>query len=183
MEQKETPTITAGELIGNINGICLRKDSYLFGYYANKWKNSPSEQVSFGWVYNQITTCKELADTSKDKLPAVTFSTTTPRLAKGVEVWNKVLAYDIDHIEADEVVRVKELLRNEAALIYVTPSGKGLRVVFVCETENFTATWHAGKNYLLSLGIVVDEKCKNIDRLSFLSYDPEAVCNIGEGDL
>ena len=124
----------------------------------------------------------------KRKLPAfifqATFDETTSKSGK-TGTWRKqaatrltgLVVMDIDHVESEEL-RVKsdefaaadfKLRATELGilLIYITPSGHGLKIVFKARTEwgNLIDNQHAMAKVL---GVVVDESCKDASRMSFI---------------
>ena len=129
----------------------------------------------------------------KRKLPAfifqATFDETTSKTGK-TGAWRKqsatrltgLVVMDIDHIESEEL-RVKS--EDFAAadfpqkakelgilLIYITPSGHGLKIVFKARTEwgNLIDNQHAMAKVL---GVEVDESCKDASRMSFICKESD----------
>ena len=127
----------------------------------------------------------------KRKLPAfifqATFDETTSKSGK-TGAWRKqsatrltgLVVMDIDHV--DEPRKVFErwglgtddtasCLKN-ILLIYVTPSGKGLKIVFKARTEwgNLIDNQHAMAKLL---GVEVDESCKDASRMSFICKESD----------
>ena len=72
-------------------------------------------------------------------------------------------------------------------LCYRTISGDGLRIIFRYEVEDgdmkqqkefYKRVFLAGNNYYAQLlNVKIDEKCKNVTRLSGLAYDPDVYYN------
>ena len=89
---------------------------------------------------------------------------------------------DFDNI--DDPQRLKEcadLAKHDphTFLMYVTPSGRGLRVLFRYATQAsqvaYIDAWTVGQqHYAQLLGLASDPACKDVTRLSFYSYDPDA---------
>ena len=127
----------------------------------------------------------------KRKLPAfifqATFDETTSKSGK-TGAWRKqsatrltgLVVMDIDHV--DEPRKVFErwglgtddtasCLKN-ILLIYVTPSGKGLKIVFKARMEwgNLIDNQHAMAKLL---GVEVDESCKDASRMSFICKESD----------
>ena len=135
---------------------------------------------------------RETGDASlKRKLPAfifqATFDETTSKSGK-TGAWRKqsatrltgLVVMDIDHV--DEPRKVFErwglgtddtasCLKN-ILLIYVTPSGKGLKIVFKARMEwgNLIDNQHAMAKLL---GVEVDESCKDASRMSFICKESD----------
>ena len=126
----------------------------------------------------------------KRKLPAfifqATFDETTSKAGK-VGAWRKqsatrltgLVVMDIDHID-DPLGLVNEKLEmsNEkwaalgVLLVYITPSGKGLKIVFKADVSkgNLIDNQHAMAKVL---GVEVDESCKDASRMSFICKETD----------
>ena len=124
----------------------------------------------------------------KRRLPAFIFQatfdiTTSP---KGItDHWRKqaatrltgLVVIDVDHVESDELrLKSEEFASADfpqkakelgILLIYITPSGKGLKIVFKADAEkgNLIDNQHAMAKVL---GVEVDESCKDASRMSFI---------------
>ena len=129
----------------------------------------------------------------KRKLPAfifqATFDETTSKAGK-VGAWRKqsatrltgLVVMDVDHVESEEL-RVKseefaaadfKLRASELGilLVYITPSGQGLKIVFKARTDwgNLIDNQHAMAKVL---GVEVDESCKDASRMSFICKESD----------
>ena len=129
----------------------------------------------------------------KRKLPAfifqATFDETTSKAGK-VGQWRKqaatrltgLVVMDVDHIPSEEF-RVKSGefasadFKQKAAelgilLVYVTPSGEGLKIVFKARLDwgNLIDNQHAMAKVL---GVEVDESCKDASRMSFICKESD----------
>ena len=131
---------------------------------------------------------RETHDASlKRKLPAfifqATFDETESKNGK-VGAWRKqsatrltgLVVMDIDHVDDPREMfnswhglRLKEL---GILLVYVTPSGHGLKIVFKARTEwgNLIDNQHAMAKLL---GVEVDESCKDASRMSFICKESD----------
>ena len=129
----------------------------------------------------------------KRKLPAFIFQATFDETesAKGkMGRWRKqaatrltgLVVMDIDHVES-EALRVKSEefaaadFKQRAAdlgilLIYITPSGHGLKIVFKARTDwgNLIDNQHRMAELL---GVEVDESCKDASRMSFICKESD----------
>ena len=125
----------------------------------------------------------------KRKLPAfifqATFDETTSKAGK-LGAWRKqsatrltgLVVMDIDHVEEPLTLYqgwVEKGLDWKAlgiVLIYITPSGKGLKIVFKARTEwgNLIDNQHAMAKVL---GVEVDESCKDASRMSFICKESD----------
>ena len=129
----------------------------------------------------------------KRKLPAFIFQATFDETesAKGKKGrWRKqaatrltgLVVMDVDHVESEELrVKSEEFaaadFKLRAAelgilLIYITPSGHGLKIVFKARTDwgNLIDNQHAMAKVL---GVEVDESCKDASRMSFICKESD----------
>ena len=123
----------------------------------------------------------------KRKLPAfifqATFDETTSKSGK-TGAWRKqsatrltgLVVMDIDHVDEPRKVfegwgpdKMGELGIH---LVYITPSGKGLKIVFKARMEwgNLIDNQHAMAKLL---GVEVDESCKDASRMSFICKESD----------
>ena len=132
---------------------------------------------------------RETGDQSlKRKLPAfifqATFDETTSKGGK-VGAWRKqcatrltgLVVMDIDHVEnPQEVIEHWRKTYNFAELgilfIYITPSGRGIKVVFMARPQwgNLIDNQHAMAQLL---EVEVDESCKDASRMSFICKEED----------
>ena len=125
----------------------------------------------------------------KRKLPAfifqATFDETTSKSGK-TGAWRKqaatrltgLVVMDIDHIEnpltlyQGWVEKALDLKKLGIVLIYVTPSGQGLKIVFKADVAkgNLIDNQHAMAKVL---GVEVDESCKDASRMSFICKESD----------
>ena len=141
------------------------------------------------WNEN-IDKFRETGDAAlKRKLPAFIFQATFDETesAKGkLGAWRKqsatrltgLVVMDVDHVENprgvfDNVI-MKECknVKNGILLVYITPSGHGLKIVFKARTEwgNLIDNQHAMAKVL---GVEVDESCKDASRMSFICKESD----------
>lgn len=127
---------------------------------------------------------KEKRGILKKKLRGVTFSGLfeKSRTKKHLKEYTHIVCHDLDNLEAEEVERLqKELAADEYIYsFFVSPSGNGLKILFRTETDQkeHTNCFNAIGSYLVNkYAIVFDEKCKDITRLCFLSYDENFYLN------
>ena len=123
----------------------------------------------------------------KRKLPAfifqATFDETTSKSGK-TGAWRKqaatrltgLVVMDVDHVEnpQEKFVEWKTLDFGKLGilLVYVTPSGHGLKVVFKADVSkgNLIDNQHAMAKVL---GVEVDESCKDASRMSFICKESD----------
>ncbi len=124
---------------------------------------------------------KEEKDLCKvGELDYTTFSGTFSRRAKiGLIKHSNQFCIDIDHIGNDEALRsMKERILNAftPSLMFISPSGDGLKCVFQIDIEQGTHEqyFRAFQNFFRSeFNTEIDEKCSDVSRACFLCYDPE----------
>ena len=118
----------------------------------------------------------------KRKLPAFIFQATfdeTKSKAGKVGAWRKqsatrltgLVVMDVDHVENPQEVygewlKVHDFNGLGILLVYITPSGQGLKIVFKARKEwgNLIDNQHQMAKLL---GVKVDESCKDASRMSF----------------
>ena len=130
----------------------------------------------------------------KRKLPAFIFQATfdeTESKAGKVGAWRKqsatrltgLVVMDIDHIENPREVfeswhlatddRTDRTRKNDILLVYVTPSGKGLKVVFKADASlgNLIDNQRAMSSELGN--VTIDECCKDSSRMSYVCKESD----------
>jgi len=104
------------------------------------------------------------------------------RTADCLVAYSHYLVLDIDHITTEQV---KEL-RDQAAEIpftiaaFASPSNEGLKIIVGVDTdveEHTLAYKQVSAHYSSELNIEFDPKNKDVTRLCFVSYDPQAYFN------
>lgn len=101
--------------------------------------------------------------------------------------WTGLCMVDFDHVPAGRLAGVKKAVcaDRHTLMVYVTVSGKGLRIIFritLPEEGNREAAYREaflqGNRYYAELaGLEFDTACKNPTRLSGLASDPKAFFN------
>ena len=173
----------------------------MFAYQKNFSNPTlPVDEAQF-WALVRATQWNENIDKYREthdaalkrKLPAfifqATFDETTSKAGK-LGQWRKqaatrltgLVVMDIDHVESEELrVKSEEFaaadFKQRAAelgilLIYITPSGHGLKIVFKARTEwgNLIDNQHQMAKVL---GVEVDESCKDASRMSFICKESD----------
>ena len=141
------------------------------------------------WAEN-IDKFRETGDAQlKRKLPAfifqATFDVTTSKSGK-TGAWRKqaathltgLVVMDVDHIENPLTLYQRWVEKGldwkqlGILLIYITPSGKGLKIVFKANVAkgNLIDNQHAMAEVL---GVEVDESCKDASRMSFICKESD----------
>ncbi len=169
-------------------GFCYQKN------FSNP--TLPVDEAQF-WALVRATQWNENIDryretgeaSLKRKLPAFIFQATFDETesAKGrIGHWRKqaatrltgLVVMDIDHVEDPREVHGEwlkvhgELKKLGILLVYVTPSGKGLKIVFKADAAkgNLIDNQHAMAKVL---GVEVDESCKDASRMSFICKESD----------
>ena len=168
----------------------------MFAYQKNFSNPTlPVDEAQF-WALVRATQWNENIDKYREthdaalkrKLPAfifqATFDETTSKAGK-LGQWRKqsatrltgLVVMDIDHVENPQEVYdawFKELDFESLGilLIYITPSGKGLKIVFKSDVSkgNLIDNQHEMAKVL---GVEVDESCKDASRMSFICKETD----------
>lgn len=169
-------------------GFCYQKN------FSNP--TLPVDEAQF-WALVRATQWNENIDRYREthdaalkrKLPAfifqATFDETTSKAGK-LGRWRKqaatrltgLVVMDVDHVENpqgvfDNVIIEKcKNANNGILLVYITPSGKGLKIVFKADVQkgNLIDNQHAMAKVL---GVEVDESCKDASRMSFICKESD----------
>lgn len=117
----------------------------------------------------------------KDKLPVFTpTGIFNHRSLAGLEDYNGLMCLDIDHVEDPELLKKKCKSLNYVYAAFVTPSGKGLKVIIKTNAtkENYREfEQKIADAFYTDSGAIRDKHCKDISRIQFVSYDPELYLN------
>ena len=117
----------------------------------------------------------------KDKLPVFTpTGIFNHRSMAGLENYNGLMCLDIDHIENPEQLKDQCKKLNYVFSAFVTPSGKGLKVLIKTNAtaENYREIeLKVATAFQHDTGAIRDNHCKDIARIQFVSYDPNIYIN------
>jgi len=121
---------------------------------------------------------------NKRNLPAVAFGGIFTRRKKDALVKpSGLVVLDIDHVTGPELSEIKGKLTADrhTALLFVSPSGAGLKAVFSADFSDdttFKQAYRAISSYLSKeYSLKLDESGKDVCRLCYVSHDPEAYYN------
>ena len=168
-------------------GFCYQKN------FSNP--TLPVDEAQF-WALVKATQWNENIDKYREthdaalkrKLPAFIFQATfdeTESKAGKLGCWRKqsatrltgLVVMDVDHVENPrevhgEWLKVHDFKALGIVLIYITPSGKGLKIVFKADVlkGNLIDNQHAMAKVL---GVEVDESCKDASRMSFICKESD----------
>jgi len=124
---------------------------------------------------------KKQIDKLKTSIPATTVSGTFKvrnSSPENLEKHSGLLAIDIDHIT--NINAVKEQLMQDSLFyaLFISCSGRGLcglvRINPKAHLESFN---FMSEHMFLKYNLNIDEKCKDVSRLRFVSYDPDIYIN------
>jgi len=117
----------------------------------------------------------------KDKLPLFTpTGRFNHRSIAGLEEYNGLVCLDIDGIENPKELKEKCKSLNWVYSAFITPSGKGLKVLV--KTNSTAETYReieakVAEAFSLDTGAIRDNHAKDIARIQFVSHDPEIFIN------
>lgn len=135
------------------------------------------------WLIEKTTQLRQIPDPKeqqefKKTLPYVTFSGTfTSRANENLVTHSGYLCIDLDHLKDTKAVAEEILAYYTPALMFVSASGNGLKVVFAVNINEgthlqyFTALETFFKT---ELSLPVDGQCKDVSRACFLCHDADA---------
>jgi hypothetical protein len=117
----------------------------------------------------------------KDWLPVFTpTGIFSHRSIKGMDFYNGVVCLDVDHVEDPVSLKAKTETLPWVHAAFITPSGKGLKVIVLTNSDKecYTLTEiKVADMYFEATGFHRDNRCKDIARIQYISYDPELYYN------
>lgn len=126
---------------------------------------------------------KETVSGLKKKLPGALWSGTFfARNGAALVAHSGLLCADLDDLHADKLAQVRTQLEADAHVVamFLSPTGTGLKVVFrvPASAEGHAASFAAVAAHVRQLcGVEIDQACKDVARLCFVSHDPQAYWN------
>lgn len=130
---------------------------------------------------------KKERDEIKKTLPGGTISGTfrEKRAAENIEVYNGLvcLDFDADANQGKTPAEMKQILAGLDEVAYAATSVGGGGAYAIIPTTNTDPAAHAamvdllGEVFANAYGLTYDRSCKDVCRLRFVSYDPEAYIN------
>ena len=148
------------------------------------------EQIKIGFWKKQIKDIQyqvnngdnKKADGLKSKLPAFTISATYTgkRKKENVESYSGLLHLDYDKLDNVQNVKSKIISNPYTYAAFVSPSGKGLKVLVKCDNDlsTHTCAFNALRSYYDNLlDVASDKSIKDVLRLCFVSYDSDMYLN------
>ena len=123
---------------------------------------------------------------NKKNLPCITFNGTFKNSVKNSEFdsSSEIFSTDIDNLDGsieDHKANISGI--NSVIYCFISPSGRGLKVGIriptgsVTNDAGFKKLFPAIKSLFADYGYEIDEACKDIRRLTFVSWDPNLYVN------
>ena len=133
-------------------------------------------------IHGDAKRAKIAAGELKKQLPAVLWSGTFTKRANNALVQHSgLLCADLDGLNGSLLDARQKLLSSPYAwAVFTSPSGGGLKVVFrvPADVAKHSGSFRAVEQHVRELtGVQIDEACKDVARLCFLSHDPELYHN------
>ena len=128
-------------------------------------------------ITHRTCECPERQEIKKRLLPAVTFNGEFSKVDKlHCTSYSGLTALDIDHIstqeEYDEIYK-KLISIPYTAMIYQTPSGRGLKVIVKHDNTDSSKHENLYKQLMKVYGIpLIDSSCCDLARRNYICYDP-----------
>lgn len=121
---------------------------------------------------------KDAAAEPKKRLPGVLFSGTfSRRAASALTQHSGLICADLDEL-GDQLEATFELVASDPHTLacFRSPTGTGLKVVCrVDPAKPHAESFRALEHYMLEhFGLEIDQACKDVSRICFVSHDPEA---------
>ena len=176
-------TYCTGPTFGNVWNAPL--EPFLDGIKTGKWAKEIRKLRAMPRNKGASDSPEEIAFSKlKNKLPCVMLSCTTNggRKASDVVQHSGLLQLDIDGVGADEAVRLRDVIGHDRHILaaWLSPSLTGAKGIMripadiARHKESFQA---AAAHMLKSYGVEIDKACSNVNRLCFVSHDPDMVSN------
>jgi Protein of unknown function (DUF3987)/VirE N-terminal domain len=155
----------------------------------SKWINLIGKDISSEMYKAEIEEIRNLlaqglkqeADTKKKQLLAFTPSATftEKRQMPFLEKYSGFVHLDFDKLTIEQLKAAKEIISKipYTQLCFTSPSGNGLKVFVEVDTgleHHDIAYQRVQKFYEDETGLKADPSCKDVTRLCFMSYDPDA---------
>ncbi len=125
---------------------------------------------------------KEGVKELKKALPGILVSGKfSKRCNKGLLDHSGLLCADLDHLDVERITELRPLLTGDPHVyaLFTSPTATGLKVWFRVPNDpaKHLASYFAVRKYCRIWGVEVDDSCKDVARLCFVSYDPAAYLN------
>ena len=121
---------------------------------------------------------KDAAAGPKKRLPGILFSGTFTRRASSALIQHSgLICVDLDDIGGQLEAYKEQVCADEHTLaVFISPTGTGLKVVLRCDpTKPHLESFKAAELHMLErFGLEIDQACKDVARICFVSHDPDA---------
>jgi BT4734-like, N-terminal domain len=168
-------------------------DAIIKAIKGGKWKKQIKEiRNTFDEILRRTgdrKAAKQAVDDAKKKLPGILCSGTFSRRANEAIIQHSgLLCADLDQIGADKLpaVRVKLAKSEHAYALFRSPTGDGLKAIFrvPADSSKHLASFRAVERHVRELtGIDVDQSCKDVARMCFVSHDLFAYSNPNASEI
>ena len=160
----------------------------IIGNYSAKWcvdyiRSNPGAKARTQLLRSLLAQGKtEQAGNCKDNLPgAMVSGIFNSRGNKELSQHSGLICADLDHL-GEHLPEIREKLKSDRHVfaLFVSPSGTGLKawISVPADPEKHGGSFRAIEKHVRELtGVEIDEKCKNVERLCFMPYDPDIFCN------
>ena len=145
------------------------------GIKSGKWKKQVDK-------YRNALLIDDNVNNLKNQLPSFATSGVFEgsHTAKNLVKYSRVIGLDFDKVDDVDKLKKKVIRLEYTYAAFVSPSENGLKVFVKLNTEakdHIKVYKKVLEYYELLTGLKADEKCINISRLCFVSYDPDLYFN------
>lgn len=165
-----------------------------FGHFNAKGKNLPLawvlEGIKGGRWRPQIEELRAAGrdspayDKLKEELPCFMLSATTKggHKIQGIDKHTGFLQIDIDKVGADKAPDLRDRIGEDHHIsrTWVSSTGDGVKAIMLipADVEGHKAAYDTAEVYMLeTYGVRIDPQCSNVNRLCYVSHDPDLVEN------
>ncbi len=122
---------------------------------------------------------KEQIKSAKEKLPYVTISGKfKQRNNESIDKHSGFICMDIDHVENVNDVKSEICCDNYFYAVFISCSGRGLCALAKINPKSHLESFNFLSEHLYQkYNLNIDEKCKDVSRPRFISYDPDLYIN------
>lgn len=168
---------------------------------TGKWRNAvESVRSAYATTYAEARArgddhaaatkaAKRAVGEQKKALPAVAFSGTfSTRANAALLAHSGLLCADLDDLDAEALARCRATLAASPFVwaLFTSPTASGLKAVFKVPADGVrhADSFAAVQSYVRqTCGLEIDQACKDVSRLCFVSYDPAATLNEAAAEL
>ena len=165
--QTNTSDVQARSVIGHIRLGTWRKNVVQIRRTFNDTREKTGDRK----------TAKRSVDRAKKNLPAILWSGRFSRRANDALIEHSgLLCADLDDLGQNlPNVRAKLLKSLHLRALFLSPTGDGLKAIFnvPADPTKHSASFQSVQQHVMELtGVQIDEACKDVARLCFVSFDP-----------